>query len=137
MVPKVLMVRCTLSTLSTSERSNRPVRLRSAIPIELPRVADFLDEIQIQIRDHELVLVAAALGDQAAARIAEVALAVELADVPGRLGADAVDRPHEIAVRDRVCGLLELPEILREARDRRRRVEPVLGPVQPEGASPL
>ena len=59
-----------------------------------------------------------AFGQELPARIAEVALAVELADVPGRFGADAVDRAHEIAVGHRVRRLLELPEVL--ARGRRR-----------------
>src|SRR5258708_1193662 len=133
----------TFSTFTTSEsstvseRSNSAVSLRSAIPIELPGVADLLDHVEIEVGDDQFVLVAAGFGDEASARIAEVALAVELADVPRRLGPDAVDRADEIAVRHRVRGLLELPEILREARDRRRRIEHDLGPVQPEDARPF
>ena len=46
-----------------------------------------------------------------AARVAEVGLAVELADLPGALDADAIDGPHEVLVGDRVGRLLELPEI--------------------------
>src|SRR5437762_147244 len=50
--------------------------------------------------------------EDAAARIAEVALAVELADVPRCFDADAVDGADEISVGDGVGGLLEFPEIL-------------------------
>ena len=71
------------------------------------------------------------------ARIAEVALPVELADVPRRLGPDAVDGADEVAVRDRVRRLLELPQVLRQPRDRRRRVEHDLRAVQPELARAL
>src|SRR5690349_22747316 len=42
-------------------------------------------------RSDQLVLVAAALRDELPARVNEVRLAVELADVPRRLGADAVE----------------------------------------------
>src|SRR5262249_37555060 len=72
--------------------------------------------------------------DEASARIAEVALPVELADVPRRFGAHAVDRADEVAVGHGVRGLLELPQILGEARDGRRRVEHDLRAVQPEDA---
>ena len=44
-----------------------PVGFRTAIAVELPGVADFLDQIQVQVRDDELVLVAAAFGDEAPA----------------------------------------------------------------------
>ena len=63
--------------------------------------------------DDDLVLVARRLGDDLPARVREVALAVELADLPRALGPDAVDRADEVAVRDRVRRLLELPEVLR------------------------
>src|SRR5439155_21069218 len=94
-----------------SQGGDRSVRFGSAISIELPRVAHFLDQIEVQIRDDELVLVPAAFGDDAPARIAEVALAVELADLPRRFDADAVDRADEIAVGDRVRRLFQLPQV--------------------------
>src|SRR5262249_46225541 len=103
-----------------------------SISVELPGVADFLDEIEIEVRDDQFVLVATRLRDQAAARVAEVALPVEFADVPRRLGADAVDGADEIAVRHRVRRLLELPEILGEPGHRRRRVEDDLRAVEAE-----
>src|SRR4029079_3799962 len=95
-----------------SERRNAAVGLGAAIPVELPGVADFLDHVEIEARDHQFVLVAAALGDEASPRIAEVALAVELADVPRRLHPDPVDRADEVAVRAGVRRLLQLPQIL-------------------------
>src|SRR5207245_7883470 len=67
----------------------------------------------------------------------EVARAVEFSDVPRRLGAHAIDATHEVAVGHRVRGLLELPEILREARDRRRRIEDDLRAVQAEQSRAL
>ena len=73
-----------------------------------------------------------ACGDDLAARIAEVDSAVELADVPRRLFADAIDGADEVAVGHRVRRLLELPQILGQARHRRRRVEHDLGAGQPE-----
>src|SRR5262249_47259261 len=83
------------------------------------------------------VLVARALGDDLAARRGEVALAVELADRPGLLDADAVDRADPVAVGDGVRGLLELPEVLREPGDRRARIQDELGAVQAEEPRPL
>src|ERR1041385_8671732 len=109
-----------------------PVRAGPAAAEELPRAAHFLDHVEVELADDQLVLVAAALRDELAARVDEVRLTVELADVPRRLGADAVDRADEVAVRDRVCGLLELPQVLGEPGDRRRRVVDDLGAVEAE-----
>src|SRR5205807_2017907 len=64
-------------------------------------------------------------------------LPVELADIPWLLVADAIDRSDEIRVRDRVRRLLQLPEILRQSRDRCRRIENDFGAVQPERARPF
>ena len=60
----------------------RLVRLGPAVAEELPGVAHFADLVEVEVGDDELVLVARRLGDDLAARVAEVALAVELADVP-------------------------------------------------------
>ena len=46
-----------------------------------------------------------------------IARAVEFADIPRSFGANAIDRAHEIAIRNGVRRLLDLPQILREARD--------------------
>src|SRR5439155_6896343 len=82
--------------------------------------------------DDELVFVLAALRQEIPARIHEVARAIELPDVPRRLDADPIDAAHEVAVRHGVRGLLEFPEILRQALHRRRRIEHDLGAVQAE-----
>src|SRR3546814_13662398 len=63
--------------------------------------------------------------------------AVELADVPGRLAADPVHRADEAAVGDGRGRLLQLPEILAQARDRGRGVHDVLGTGQRQRAPAL
>src|ERR1043165_6398380 len=113
------------------------VRFRPAIPVELPRVAHLADFLEVELRGDEGVLVALAGGEELAARIAEVALPVKLADVPRPFVADAVDGADEVAVGDSVRGLLEFPEILGEAGDGRGRIEHDLRAVQPELARPL
>src|SRR5229473_3580656 len=110
------------------------VGFRAAIAVELPGVADFLNFIKIQIGDEELILVTAGLLDDFAARIAEIALAVELADLPGSFGADAVDGGDEISVGDGVGRLLELPKIFGEAGDGGGRVVNDFGAVEAEDA---
>src|SRR5438270_5435955 len=109
------------------ERREVLVRLRPAVAVELPGVPDLADLVEVEVRGDHGVLVARALGDELPARRREVALAVELADRPGLFYADAVDRADEVAVRDGVRRLLELPEVLGEPGDRRARVEEDLG----------
>src|SRR5690242_16600410 len=79
----------------------RPVALRPAVAEELPGVAHLAQDGPVHIGDDELVLVLARLGDQLAAWIDEIGRAVEAADVPRRLGADAVDGADEAAIGDR------------------------------------
>src|SRR5216684_653341 len=98
------------------------VGFRAAVAVELPGVADFLNFIKIQIGDEELILVTAGLLDDFASRIAEIAFAVELADLPGSFGADAIDGGDKISVGDGVGRLLEFPKILGEASDSGRRI---------------
>src|SRR3954453_16529431 len=96
--------------------SNDPVvRLRTAVAIELPGVADFTDLVHVEVGDDEGVLIARRAGEHLAARIAEVVLAVKLTGVPRRFVAEAVDRADEVAVRDGVRRLSELPEIFGES----------------------
>ena len=109
-----------------------PYESGPAIAIELPDAADLLDHVEVHLGDDQLVLVLGARREEVAARIDEVRRAVEPADVPRRLGADAVAARHEVAVGDGVRRLLELPEVLRQAGDGRRRVEDDLGAVQAE-----
>jgi hypothetical protein len=71
-----------------------------------------------------------------AARVDNVARPVEFAHVhrrgPGLFRADPIDGTDEDTVGRRRCRLLELPEILAQARNRGRRVDDVFGPVQRE-----
>src|SRR5947207_13976280 len=108
------------------------IRVRAPVAEELPRVAHLADFIEVELRRDEGVLVAFGDREHLAARIAEVALPVKLADVPRRLETDPVDGADEVAVRDGVRRLLQLPEVLRESRHGRRRVEHDLGAIQPE-----
>src|SRR5690606_34902099 len=114
--------------------NDRAIKIGSAVAEELPRVSNFADLVHIKIGDNKFVLIAASFGEDLPARIAKIALAVKLADVPRSFGTDAVYRPDEISVRDRVCRLLELPEIFAQTRDSRRRIENYLGAVQPEAS---
>src|SRR5262249_3470333 len=93
--------------------------------------------IEVEVGDHQLVLVAARLREDLPARIAEVRLTVELADLPRRFDAYAVDRADEIAVGDGVRRLLELPQILGEPGQRGARIEHDLGAIQSQGARSL
>src|SRR5258708_24108838 len=108
------------------------VRFWAAIPVKLPGAADLFDHVEVNVRNDELVLVFTAGGEEVSARIHDVRGPVELADVPGRLGPDAIRGRDEIAVRHGVRRLLELPEILREARDGGGGIEDDLRAVQAE-----
>src|ERR1035437_1660609 len=110
------------------------IHVGTAVAEELPGVAYFGDHIEIEVGGEDFVLVAARLREDAAARIAEVALSVEFADIPRSLAAPAVDGAHEIAVGHGVRGLLQLPQILAEAGHGGRWVEDDLGAGQSQGA---
>src|SRR5215469_2241339 len=88
------------------------IRLWPPVSEELPDLADFLDFIEIQIRHDHFFFVARSFCNQLAAGRAEIALTVELADIPGMLTADTIDRTDKISVGHGVSGLFELPEIL-------------------------
>src|SRR5213082_88320 len=74
------------------------VAVGPAVAEELPHTAHLLDHIEVEIGDNDFILVAAGLGDDLSARVAEITLAVELTDGPWLLGPNAVDRAHEVAV---------------------------------------
>src|SRR4051812_10267340 len=96
----------------------RSVGFRAAVAEELPGVADLADEIPVHIMGDELVLVAAGDCLDDAAWVDEIALSVELADIPRRFRADPVDRADVTAVCHRRGRLLQFPEMLRESGNR-------------------
>src|SRR6266436_4142275 len=110
------------------------VGFRTAVAVELPGIADFLDFVEVQFGDKQFILVAAGLLDDLAARSTEIALAVEFADSPGSFGADAVDGGDEIGVGDGVSGLLQFPEIFGKAGDSSGGVVNNFRAVEPEDA---
>src|SRR6185503_8253761 len=113
------------------------IGLRPPVAKELPHVAHLADLVEIELRRHQLRLVARSLRDELTARITEVALPIKLPDVPRRLVSHAIDRAHEEGVGDGVRGLLEPPEILGEPRDGGARIEDDLRSVEPELARAL
>jgi hypothetical protein len=101
---------------SASWRITRPRRARSSrapsVAVELPVSADLGRSGRGQVADDQLLVVGVAdVADELAARVDEVALAVEVV-VAELLDADPVDRADEVAVGDRVRRLLELPQVL-------------------------
>src|SRR3989442_15075114 len=93
------------------------IGFRAPVAIELPGGAHLVDSVQVQLSNKQLVFIEAGLRDDLPARVAEVALSVELADFPRPLVADAVDGGDEVAVGHGVRGLFELPEIFGQAGD--------------------
>src|ERR1043166_5588088 len=122
---KASSIRCNLSRL----RSQWAVGFRTPVAVELPGFPDLGDHVEIQVGDQHFILIAAGLSDDRSPRIAEIALAVKLADIPRLLTADTVDRPDKISVRDRVRGLLKFPEMFRESGYSGRRIEDNFGAV--------
>src|SRR5581483_7913681 len=90
-------------------RRERDVAVGAAVTEELPHLAHFQNHIEVEVRDQHLVFIPAGLGNDLAARIAKVALSIELADRPRLLRAHAIDSAYEILVRDRVRRLLQFP----------------------------
>src|SRR5262249_29439007 len=105
-----------------------------AIAEELPGFSDFRDHVQVEVGHDNLVFIAAGLGDDLATGVAEVTLAVELADVPGLLRAYAVDGADEISVGNGVRGLLQFPQVFRESGDGSGGIEHDLGAIESEDA---
>src|SRR4030095_11551791 len=100
-------------------------------------MADARDQVEIQVRHNQFVLVATRLCDDLPPRIAEVASPIKLSDVPGEFMADAIDRTHKITIRHGMCRLFQFPEILGESCYRGRRIEDDLGAVQSQDAGSL
>src|SRR5260370_34029753 len=82
-----------------SLRRQSAVRFRTPVAIKLPDLPHFLDHVEIQIGDQHFVFIAAGLGKDLAARIAEVTLAVKLSNVPGLFPTNTIDRTDEGSVR--------------------------------------
>src|SRR5436853_2489637 len=97
---------------STSICDQLPVAIRTPIAEELPSITHFANQIEIQVGDDQRVLIARRLRDDLSARIAEITLTIEFADVPRLFMTDAIDGAHEVTVRDCMCGLFQLPQIL-------------------------
>jgi hypothetical protein len=89
----------------------------ATIAVELPSIAHGLDEIHVEIAHDEFGLVGVTdVTDELAFRIDEVARAVEVV-VAQPLDADAVDGADVSTRWRRRRGPLELPEVVRQARD--------------------
>src|SRR5439155_6086445 len=101
----------------------------------MPGVAHFPNHVEVQISNHHCILIAGRLRDDLTARIAEVTLAIELADVPRLLVSNTIDGPDKVTIGNCVCRLFQLPKILRQARNCCRWIEDDLSAVQTEGAS--
>src|SRR2546421_2536167 len=98
-----------LATTLLSFIGQGAIAFGAAVAEELPDVAHLANLVEVQVSDHQLVVVARRLRDNLAARVAEVALAVKLANVPRLFMTDAVDRADEITVRHGMRRLLQLP----------------------------
>src|SRR5260370_11031681 len=113
---------CRLGIFRCTGARDFTIGFRAAVTVKLPGITDFLNFIEIQLRDEQFIFIAAGLLNDFPARVAEIALAVEFADLPRMLGADAVDGRNEISISNRVRWLLEFPKIFGEAGDSGRRV---------------
>src|SRR5215510_6152779 len=99
------------------------VRVRAAVPVELPQVPDLGQLVHVQVTDDDLVGgVGGGFPDDLAARVREVGLAVEVV-VAERLDPDPVDRADVVLVGNRGRRLLQLPQVRRQPARGRRRVE--------------
>src|SRR5688500_16294827 len=88
------------------------VRVGPAVAVELPRLADLGDLVQVEVAHDQLLVVRAAeIAHELPTRISEVRLAVEVVVADVLLDPDAVDRADEVAVRDGVRHLLDPPQV--------------------------
>src|SRR5712691_11465479 len=99
------------------------VGIGTAVPVELPQVADLGELAHVEVADDDLIIgVARRRTDELPARVHEVGLAVEVV-VAEWLDADPVDRADEVLVGHGGGRLLKLPQVRRQASRRRGRVE--------------
>src|SRR6266536_3765496 len=114
------------------------VHVRPPVTEELPRLADLLDLVEVHVPDEELLFVRVPQrSDELAARVAEVALPVEIVVADVGFDADPVDGPNEVAVGHRVADLLDAPEVFAQSARRRARDEHHLRAVEAQGAGAL
>src|SRR5579859_6652476 len=127
------LIRVVLMALPPGSRLHqRAVGVGPAVAVELPQVPDLGQLRHIQVAHQHLVLVVrGGVAHQLPARVGEVGLAVEVV-VAERLDADPVDRADEVLVGHRGGGLLQPPQVLRQAAAGGRRVEHDPGPGQAE-----
>src|SRR3954454_14520119 len=102
---------------SPSRRRDGVVLVRTPVPVELPRLADPPDGVEVDVAHDDLALVGARdVAHVVAVRADEVRRTVErhglLAELV-ELAPDPVVRADEVAVRDSRRRLLELPEPVR------------------------
>src|ERR1700732_3724547 len=111
MISSFVMSRSLFSTLSFYEIG---IHVGTAVAEKLPGLSHFGNAVEIQIGGEHFVFVARGLGDNLSPGIAEIAVSVELADVPGRLGTDSIDGAGVISVGAARGRLFELPQVLAE-----------------------
>src|SRR5437762_9665357 len=92
-----------------------PIRLGTAVAEELPDVANFLNLVEVQVRDNNFLFVPRSLGNNLSPRRAEITLTVKLSDIPGLLAADTIDGADKISVCYGMRRLLELPQVLAQS----------------------
>ncbi|CDN46175.1 hypothetical protein BN871_LF_00020 [Paenibacillus sp. P22] len=117
---------------SSSQMRQLAVCFRPPVAIKLPRLPSLADHRAVQLPDDGLVPVPAAFRHNPAAGVDQIGLAVELSHVPGSFRPYPVDRGHVVAVGDCMGRLLQLPQVLRRAGHRRRRIEDNLRPAKAE-----
>src|SRR5215813_4007850 len=110
----------------------RAVGVRAPVAVELPQVPYLFQQPHVQVADDDLLGgVGGGSADDLPARVGEIGLPVEVV-VAERLDPDPVDGADEVLVGDRGTGLLQPPQVLRQAPAGRRRVEDDLGTGQAE-----
>src|SRR5215467_14390393 len=115
----------------------RAVGVRAPVAVELPQVPYLFQQPHVQVADDDLLGgVGGGPADDLPARVGEIGLPIEVV-VAERLDPDPVDRADEVLVGDRRAGLLQPPQVLRQAPAGRGRVEDDLGAGQAERAPAL
>src|SRR5215469_7370710 len=128
-VPPRIRMRMAASPLRLGQRA---VGVRAPVAVELPQVPYLFQQPHVQVADDDLLRgVGRGPADDLPARVGEVGLPVEVV-VAEWFDPDPVDGADEVLVRDRGAGLLEPPQVLRQAPAGRRRVEDDLGAGQAE-----